>query len=195
MRYALSGAAFSLLLLVILSLGCTDSSNKLSGSTFDAAGSGRPGTTTGGSAGPGEAPNVDGVWRASTTVTLSGCGSRVPSLAGTQVVDLSQSDTILNVNVFSACGTPIATGVGTINASSVFLSFTQDLLVSPNCPLRIQTVQSGSVQNGGQNLISGTSRSTVSGMGNCGHGLPCEAKANLLMERCPPASCSFQDCP
>ena len=195
MRYALSGTVLSLLLLTILSLGCTDSDHKLSGSTFDAVGIVHPGTNPGGSPGPGEAPNVDGVWRARTTVTFSSCGSRVPSLSGTQVVDLSQSDTTLNAIVFSPCGTTIATGVGTINGSSVFLSFTQNLLVSPNCTLRIQTVQSGSVQNGGQSLISGTSRFTVSGMGNCGSGLPCEVKANLLMERCPPASCTFQNCP
>ena len=194
MRHVLSGAAFTLLL-TILSLGCVDSNNKLSGSTFDAGGSVNPGPTTGGSPQPGEAPNVDGVWRASTTVTFNSCSSRVPSLEGTQVVDVSQSDAILTVNVFSACGTPIATGVGSINGSSVFLSFTQDLLATPNCTLRIQTVQSGSVQNGGQIVISGASRSTVSGMGNCGSGLPCEMKANLLMERCPPASCTSQNCP
>jgi hypothetical protein len=195
MRYALSGAVLPLLLLTILSLGCADSNNKLSGSTFDGVGIVHPGTSLGGSPGPGEAPNVDGVWRASTTVTSSSCGSRVPSLAGAQIVDLSQSDAILNAIVFSACGTTIATGVGAINGSSVSLSFTQNLLVSPNCTLRIQTVQSGSVQNGGESLISGTSRSTVSGMGNCGSGLPCEVKANLLMERCPPASCTFHGCP
>ena len=195
MRYALPAAVLSLLLLTILSLGCTDSSdNEVSGTTFDVVGIGRPGTAPGGSPGPGEALNIDGVWRASTTVTSNGCGSRVPSLAGEQVIDLSQSDTILNATVFSACGAPIATGVGTINGSTVSLSFTQNLQVSPNCTLRIQTVQSGSVQNGGESLISGTSRSTVSGMGNCGSGLPCEVNANLLMERCPPASCTFQDC-
>ena len=195
MRYAHFGAVLSLLSLTILSLGCTDSNNELSGSTFDAVGVMHPGSTTGGSPGAGEAPNVDGVWRASTTVTFNSCGSRVPSLAGVQVVNLSQSETILDATVFSPCGATVATGVGSINGSSVFLNFTQDLLVSPNCTLRIQTVQSGSVQNGGESLISGTSRFAVSGMGNCGSGLPCEVRANLLMERCPPASCTFQNCP
>ncbi len=194
MKYALSAAGLSLLLLTILSLGCKDSDNDLSGSTFDAVGIGHPGTAPGGGPVPGEAPNLDGVWRASTTVTSSSCGNRVPSLAGPQVVDLSQSDAILNATVFSACGAPIATGVGTINGSTVSLNFTQNLFVSPNCTLRIQTVQSGSVQSSGQSIISGTSRSTVSGMGNCGSGLPCEVRANLLMERCPPASCTF-NCP
>jgi hypothetical protein len=196
MRYALSAAVLSLLLLTILSLGCNDSSdNEISGTTFDAVGLGHPGTAPGGPPGPGEALNVDGVWRASTTVTSNGCGSRVPSLAGEQVVDLSQSDSILNVTVFSACGAPIATGVGSINGSTVSLSFTQNLPVSPNCTLRIQTVQSGSVQSGDQSLISGTSRISVSGTGNCGNGLPCQVQANLLMERCPPASCTFHGCP
>ena len=196
MRYALSAAVLSLLLLTILSLGCNDSSdNEVSGSTFGAVGIGRPGTGPGGSPGPGEALNVDGVWRTSTTATSNDCGSRVPSLAEEQVVDLSQSDTILNTTVFSACGTPIATGVGTINGSTVSLSFTQNLLVSPNCALRIQTVQSGSVQSGDQSIISGTSRITVSGTGNCGNGLPCQVQANLLMSRCPPASCTFHGCP
>jgi hypothetical protein len=195
MRYALSGALLSLLLLTFLSLGCDDSDNKLSGSTFDAVGVMHPGTAPGGSTPPGETPNVDGVWRANTTVTFSSCGSRVPPLAGPQIVDLSQSDTILNATLFSACGIPIATGVGDVNGSSVSLSFTQNLLVSPNCTLRIQTVQSGSIQSGDQSVISGTSRSSVSGMGNCGSGLPCQVQANLMMERCPPASCTFQGCP
>lgn len=195
MRYALSGGVLSLVLLTILPLGCADSSHKRSGSTFGAVGTMLPGTASGGSTQPGEALDVDGVWRVSTTVTSSSCGSRVPSLAGAQVVDLSQSDTILNATMFSPCGSTIATGAGTINGSSVFLSFTQNLLVTPNCTLRIQTVQSGSVQNGGQSLISGAGRSTVSGMGNCGSGLPCEVTTNLLMERCPPASCTFQNCP
>src|SRR5262245_45771279 len=130
MRYALSGAALSLILLAILSAGCADSNNKVSGSTFDAVGLPHPGTTTG--PGPGEAPNVDGVWRASTTVTFSSCGSRVPSEEGAQVVDLTQSDTTLNAHVFSACGTPIRTGVGTINGSSIFLDFAQNVHLSPN---------------------------------------------------------------
>jgi len=196
MRYALSGAAFSLTLLTLLSLGCAESNNdKVSGSTFDAVGFAHPGTPGGGQPGPGEGPNVDGVWRATTTVTFSSCGSRVPAQEGTQVVDISQSDAILNAHLFSACGTPIATGTGTINGSTVFLDFTQNIPLSPNCTLRIQTVQSGSVQNGGASLISGTSRFAISGMGSCGSGLPCEVKANLLMERCPPASCTIQGCP
>ena len=196
MRYALSAAVPSLLLLTILSLGCNDSSdNEISGTTFDGVGVMHPAPPPGGSPGPGEALNVDGVWRASTTVTSNNCGSRVPPLAGEQVVDLSQSDAILNATVFSACGAPIATGVGSINGSTVSLSFTQNLRVTPNCTLRIQTIQSGSVQSGDQSVISGTSRINVSGTGNCGNGLPCQVQANLLMERCPPASCNFLGCP
>jgi len=197
MRHALSAAALSLLLLTILSLGCKDSDNEVSGTTFDAVGVVHPGTSPGGGSPgePGEALNVDGVWRASTTVTSNDCGSRVPSLAGVQVEDLAQSDAILNATVFSACGAPIATGVGTINGTTVSVSFTQDLPVTPNCTLRIQTVQSGSVQSGDQSVISGTSRINVSGTGNCGNGLPCQVQANLLMERCPPASCTFPGCP
>ena len=194
MRHALSGAALTLLLLTILSSGCANSSNKVSGDTFDAVGFVHPGSVSGGPPSPGETPNVDGVWRSTTTVTFSSCGSRVPSLAGAQVVNLSQSDAILDVNVFSACGTSIAAGVGSVTGSSVSLNFTQNFHVSPNCTLRIQTVQSGSVESGEQ-TISGTSRSTVSGMGNCGTGLPCEVKANLLMQRCAPGSCTFQNCP
>ena len=195
MRYALPGAVLSLLLLTFLSLGCDDSDNELSGSTFQAVGVMHPGTPPGGSPPPGEGPNVDGVWRTSTTVTSDSCGSRVPSLAGAQVVDLTQSDSILNATVFSACGTPIATGSGDVNGSSVSLDFTRNLHVNPNCTLRIQTVQSGSIQSGDESVISGTSRSTVSGMGNCGAGLPCEVGGDLLMQRCPPASCTFQGCP
>jgi hypothetical protein len=196
MRYALSAAVLSLLFLTILSLGCNDSDdNEVSGTTFDAVGIGRPGTPPGGSPGPGEALNIDGVWRASTTITSNGCGSRVPSLAGEQVIDISQSDTILNATVFSPCGATLTTGVGTINGSAVSLNFTHNILVSPNCTLRIQTIQSGSVENANLNVISGTTRFTVSGTGNCGSGLPCQATANLLMQRCPPASCTFQGCP
>jgi hypothetical protein len=195
MRHALSGAVLSLLLLTILTLGCANSDDKVSGSTFDAVGVMHPGTGAGGSPGPGTAPNVDGTWRASNTVTFSSCDSRVPSLAGPRVVDLSQSDALLSATVFSPCGTTIATGEGAINGSIVSLNFTQNLFVSPNCTLRIQTVQSGSVQQGDASLISGVSRSTVSGMGKCGSGLPCEVRTNLLMERCPPASCTFQGCP
>ncbi len=195
MRNALSGTASFVLLLGMLSHGCADTSNRTSGSTFDAVGFVHPGTTNGGSSGPGTAPNVDGVWHATTTLTFSTCGARVPPQAGTQVVDLSQSEGILNANVFSVCGAAIATGMGSIDGSSVFLDFTRDLVVSGNCTLRIQTVQSGSVQNGGESLISGASRTTVSAMGNCGPGLPCEVRANLLMERCPPASCTSPNCP
>jgi hypothetical protein len=195
MRQALSGAAFLVPLLALLSLDCADTSNRKSLSTYDAVGFVHPGTTSGGSSGPGQTPNVDGVWRASTTLTFSSCGARVPPQTGTRVVDLSQSDLVLNANLFSECGAAIATGTGSVNGSSVFLSFIQDLRVSPNCTLRIQTVQSGSVQNGGESLISGASRTTVSAMGNCGPGLPCEVRANLLMERCPPASCTSQNCP
>jgi hypothetical protein len=196
MRHALSAAALAFLLLATTSLGCVDSHNdEVSGSTFDAVGVVRPGPSPGGSPGPGETPNVDGSWLNSITITFNSCGSRVPPLGGTQVVDLSQSDAVLDAHVFSACGTPIATGVGSIHGSSLSLSFTREVEVTPNCTLRIQTVQSGSLQNGGDSLISGANRSTVFGMGNCGSGLPCEVRANLLMERCPPASCTSQNCP
>jgi len=195
MKVARSGAALLVLLLVIVSFGCPKSDNQVSGSTFDGVGFIHPGTPTGGGTPPpGESFSVDGVWRAGTTVTFSSCGSRVPTLAGTQVVDLSQSDSILDVNVFGPCGTPIATGVGTVIGQSVSMNFTQSFFVSPNCTLRVQTIQSGSIVDNAQS-ISGTSRSTVTGMGNCGQGLPCEVRSDLLMARCPPASCSFQNCP
>jgi hypothetical protein len=196
MRHALSAAALALLLPAISLLGCADSHNdEVSGSTFDAVGFAHPGTPPGGPPGPGEAHTVDGTWRTSLDITFNSCGSRVPPLGGTQVVDISQSDAVLQAHLFSACGTPIATGAGSLNGSNVFLNFTRQVLVTPNCTLRIQTVESGTLQNGGENVISGTSRSTVSGMGSCGSGLPCEVRANLLMERCPPASCTSQNCP
>src|SRR5262245_13855328 len=126
MRHAACGTALSVTLLAILSVGCADTGGHSSGSQFDAVGFVHPPSATGGSSGPVETPNVDGVWRAGTTVTFSNCGSRVPSQEGTQVVELSQSDTILNAHIFSPCGAPIATGAGTINGSSMILSFTQD---------------------------------------------------------------------
>ncbi len=197
MRYAFPGAVSSLLLLTVLSLGCADTDKKdVSGTTFDAVGAMHPVPGTGGGTPPsGGAANVDGVWRSSTTVTSNSCGNRVPSLGDPRVVDLSQSDAILNVHVFSACGLPIATGTGLVTGSNVDLNFVQDLFVTPNCSLRIQVTQSGSFEGGGQPVISGTSRSTVSAVGNCGAGLPCEVRANFLMERCPPASCTFHNCP
>jgi hypothetical protein len=198
MRHGLSTAAFPLLVLTILSLGCphTDD-NELSG-TFGGVGRTLPPPSPGGGTPPpsdGDA-NVDGVWRTSTTVTFNDCGSRVPSLAELRIVDISQSDGILNAHVFDACGQiPIAAGAGTINGSTVSLSFTQEIAVSHNCTLRIHTVQSGSVENS-QSVITGTSHSTISGLGSsCGSGLPCDTKANLLMERCPPASCTSSICP
>ena len=199
MRYRLSGATFALLVLTILSLGCPHADdNEISGSSFGGVGRAGPGPATGGGVTPpsgGEQANIDGVWRAFTTVTFSSCGSRVPLPPDPQIIDLSQSDGTLNAQVFDACGqAPIASGVGTINGSTVSLSFTQNLLISPNCTLRIQTVHSGSVGNG-ESVISGTSRQMVSALGHCGSGLPCEVKANLLMERCPPASCNFSNCP
>ena len=198
MRYALSGAASSLLLLTVLSIGCADTDKKeVSGTTFDGVGAMLPRPGGGGGAPPpgGGTANVDGVWRTSTTLTFSDCGSRVPSLADPRVVDLSQSDVILDAHVFSACGLPIATGSGLVTGSNVSLNFTQEIFVTPNCTLRVQVVQSGSFEGGGSPVISGTSRSTVSGIGNCGAGLPCEVRADLLMERCPPASCTFHNCP
>ena len=196
MRHAHSGAVSSLLLLTLLSLGCADTDKKeVSGSTFDAVGQVLPGRGGGGTPPTDGTANVDGVWRTSTTVTFSDCGSRVPSLGDPRVVDLSQSDAILNAHVFSACGLPIATGSGLVTGSNVSLNFTEEIFVTPNCTLRIQVVQSGSFQGGGSPGITGTSRSTVSGIGNCGAGLPCEVRENFLMERCPPASCTFPNCP
>lgn len=200
MRYAFSGAASSLLLLTILSIGCADTDkNDVSGTTFDAVGAMHPAPGSGGGGGGNPPPdgtaNVDGVWRTTTTLTFNSCGSRVPSLADPRIVDFAQSDAILNAHVFSACGLPIATGTGLVTGSNVSLDFTQDLFVSPNCTLRIQVVQSGSLQFDSQPIISGTSRSTLTGIGNCGAGLPCEVRQDLLMERCPPASCTFNNCP
>lgn len=198
MRYGLSGAALPLLALTILSLGCPHADdNELSGTAFGGVGRTLPPPAPGGTPppSPGGEANVDGVWRASTTVTFSSCGSRVPSQAEPRIIDISQSDGILNAQAFDACGdASIASGTGTINGSTVSLSFTQDFVVSPNCTLRIHTVQSGSLFNS-QSVISGTTRAMISGMGNCGSGLPCEVKADLLMERCPPASCTSSNCP
>lgn len=192
MRHTISGAA--LLLLALVSLGCSSThSNTMSDTT---GGSG--GDTGGGETPPptDTPPNVDGVWRSSTTVTSSNCGSRVPSLSDPRVVNLTQSDTILSAQVFTACGDPIATGSGAMTGSDVSLEFTQELRVSGKCSLRIEVIQTGTLQDGAQPAINGTSRSSLSALGNCGDdfGLPCEVQENLQMERCPPASCTFPGC-
>ncbi|HEU5180458.1 MAG TPA: hypothetical protein VFW45_06685 [Candidatus Polarisedimenticolia bacterium] len=68
--------------------------------------------------------------------------------------------------------------------------------MSGKCSLRIEVVQTGTLQDGAQPVINGTSRSTVSALEGCGdYGLPCEVQENLQMERCPPASCTFPGCP
>jgi hypothetical protein len=185
MRISRSAAAtIAVLLLVALMLACSnsDNSNTPSGTIFQGIGIAK------------SSPNIDGTWRSTSTVTSSTCGAGIPSLSGTQIVELAQSDTNLVVSVFSACGTQIATGSGTIShQGGVSLAYERSLIVSDTCTLSFQTTQSGLVQRGLQN-IGGSSKLTVSGVGNCGGGFPCEVRAALLMERCPPASCTFQVC-
>jgi len=76
------------------------------------------------------------------------------------------------------------------------LEFTQELRVSGKCSLRIEVIQTGTLQDGAQPAINGTSQSSVSALGSCeDFGLPCQVQENLTMERCPPASCTFPNCP
>jgi hypothetical protein len=160
----------------------SESSNTPSGTVFQGTGFAK------------SSPNIEGTWRSTTTVTSSTCGTGIPSVGGTQIVELAQSDTDLAVSVFSVCGSQIATGNGTIShQGGASLAYEQTLVVSDTCTLNFQTTQSGLVQRGLQN-IGGSSRVTVSGVGSCGRGFPCEVTGALLMERCPPATCTFQVC-
>lgn len=185
MRIARSLAvAVGILLLAALMQACSssESSNTPSGTVFQTVGFAQ------------SSPNIDGTWRSTSTVTSSTCGVGVALLGGTQIVELAQSDTNLVVSVFGPCGTPIATGTGTIShQSGASLAFGRSVTVSDTCTLNVQTTQSGLVQRGVQN-IGGSSKLTISGVGSCGGGFPCEVSARLLMERCPPASCTFQNC-
>ena len=174
----------AILLLAALAQACNSSenSNSPSGGTFQAVGFAQ------------SSPNIEGTWRSTSTLTSSTCGAGVSFLGGTPIVELAQSDTHLVVSVFSPCGTPIATGSGTIShQGGASLAYEQSVVLSDSCTLNVRTTQSGLVQRGLQN-IGGSSRIRITGVGSCGAGFPCQVTAGLLMERCPPASCTFQDC-
>jgi len=174
----------AMLLPAALMLACnsSQSSNTPSGTVFQGVGFAKT------------SPNIEGTWRSTSTVNSSTCGAGIPSVSGTQIVELTQSDTDLAVSVFSVCGAQIATGSGTIShQGGASLAYEQNLIVSDTCTIKVQTTQSGLVRRGLQN-IGGSSKVTVSGVGSCGRGFPCEVTAALLMEHCPPASCSFQVC-
>ena len=177
-------ATIAILLPAVLMPACNNSqsSNTPSGTVFQGTGFAK------------SSPNIEGTWRSTSTVTSSTCGAGIPSFSGTQIVELTQSDTDLAVSVFSVCGTEMATGSGTIShQGGANLAHEQTLIVSDTCTLNFKTTQSGLVQRGLQN-IGGSSKVTISGLGSCGRGFPCEVTGALLMERCPPASCTFQVC-
>src|SRR5689334_9009958 len=106
MRIARSAAVrAAVLLFAALAQACnsSESSNAPSGGTFQAVGFAQ------------SSPNIEGTWRSTSTVTSSTCGTGVSFLGRMQVVELAQSDIHLVVSVFSPCGTPIASGNGTIS--------------------------------------------------------------------------------
>ena len=173
-----------LLLVTALSQGCVDNDDDESS----------PGTNLLGFGYVQTSPNIEGTWLSTTTITSGTCGSGIASVVDRQVVNLAQSDTSLALNVFSLCGTPLATGAGTISHQSVVsLAFEQSIVLTEACTLNVQFTQSGLVQTNLQNIGGGT-KIIISGAGDCGDGLPCQLNGGLLMERCPPASCTFQTC-
>jgi len=177
-------AAGVLLVVAALFQGCDDSDDddSSSGSTF--TGFGYVQTS----------PDIEGTWLSTTTITSSACGSGIPSFAVQQIVNLAQSDTSLTVDVFSLCGSPLSTGAGTIShQGGASLAFEQSIVLTDACTLNIQITQSGLVQTNLQN-IGGSTKITITGVGDCDDDLPCELNGKLLMQRCPPATCTFQTC-
>jgi hypothetical protein len=84
--------------------------------------------------------------------------------------------------------------VGTIsNQGGASLAVEQNIVLTDACTLNLQITQSGFVQTNLQN-IGGSTKIIISGVGDCGDGLPCQLNGGFLVQRCPPVSCNFQSC-
>ena len=164
-----------------------------------------PGCSKGGDGGPVGAgplragilvtlPQIEGEWHSGATVVTDGCGTSIFPLANETIVRVTQADAALALEVFSACGTPLSEGSGTINTSGVAtLTYDETIVVNETCSLKLHHVLTGTV-NSSRDQVSGDQTITLSALGDCGSSLPCQISGPFLAQKCPPASCAFRTC-
>ena len=139
-------------------------------------------------------PQIEGEWHSGATVITDGCGTSIFPLANETIIRVTQADAALSLEVFSACGTPLSEGSGTIDTSGVAtLTYDETIVVNTTCTLKLHHALTGTV-NSSRNQVSGDQTITISALGDCGSGLPCQISEGFLAQKCPPASCAFRIC-
>jgi len=174
-------------LLVLVCLGCVGKNDEQAFEPL--SGSGIPGSgivrTT---------PQIEGAWHSTTTLTGNTCGSGILAPGDEQILEIIQSDTSLSLTIFSPCGTLLATGNGTVSLQDVMtLNYDRSIVVTDTCRLRLRTTRVAAVRTDLER-VGGNVTLNVSGIGDCGPGLPCQISGTFLAEKCPPVDCAFRTC-
>jgi hypothetical protein len=140
-------------------------------------------------------PHIEGDWHSGATVITDGCGTSIFPLVNETIIRVTQADTVLALEVSSACGTLLSEGTGTIDTNgAATLTYDEKIAVSTTCTLKLHHALTGTF-NSSHDQVSGDQTITISALGDCGSSLPCQISESFLAQKCPPASCAFRTCP
>ncbi len=139
-------------------------------------------------------PDLTGTWRYTASFGGDACVAGHFPLADEGVLRIVQSGATLATELRDLCGTLVAAGAGSLGGDVVTLAYDQTVAVSGSCSLKVHEVQTGTLGDR-EESFGGSDVLRLSGLGDCGNGLPCETSGPFVAERCPPADCSLLTCP
>ena len=139
-------------------------------------------------------PDIEGIWTAATFIHEDDCGIDILALGGKVFFDLVQFDTVFDLEIRNSCGSLISDGAGTVNTSSMItILYEETAVLSETCVVRLVHRLFGTV-NRNQDEMSGSEVISVFAQGDCSTGTSCEVRGGFLAEKCPPATCEFDNC-
>ncbi len=130
-----------------------------------------------------------GEWHVTSTTSTDTCnpGSGVQPIQGYFSIQMNGASFAMGG---VCCPNPIW-GTGTTDGTIVMIQSNRTVISSSTCSWQIDEVDAGTVDAVG---FSGGASLTVSAVGDCGPGFPCQIHGTFTAERCPSTGCGVM-CP
>jgi len=135
----------------------------------------------------GVVPSMDnplsGDWNVRSTISADGCnlGPGVGPISGSFVISGHGPSFVIGS---VCCGIPL--GTGNTEGSVVTIQSDRTVISSAACSWRIDELDAGTVDELG---FSGGASLTVTAVGDCGPGFPCQIHGDFSATRCPDVGC------
>jgi len=129
---------------------------------------------------PPEVNPLAGTWSVTSTTTTDTCnlGLEVRPINGPFAIQGGA----VSFTIAPACCTNSPLGIGTLDGSAFTIETRRQLPASATCTWQIDEADAGTTDELG---FSGSGDLTVTALGDCGPGFPCEVRGGISAVRCP----------